>query len=929
MKSGTKHGGSLAREQGGIIGVGEESVMPRKTRPLLQKPSWRKAFPLPLLVVNAQGIIQEWWAEAERFFQLSASETVGRNLSLYLPGFSLGEPVPRSGRSRRVECRCHGGGVRSALCEIYPLPADGESFLIFLKPDKGVMPERVRFSLYHLSEAAAQTEDLKALFSRVHSIIGELMPVQNFYVSLYDPEGERLYFPYFVDQYDHPPSSRKASRGLTEYVIRTGKALLADPDVCLALERSGEIESHGTPGVDWLGAPLTVKNKVIGALVVQSYDPGVRYGEEEKNLLSFVAVQIAGAIQRKRDEAELRKNEAEFREIAERSFDLIFRLDRRLRLTYVSPAVLPILGYSPKGLIGSRITKLWPKERQEAIEAALQQVLSGTSVTGLEISLSSKNGRTVYCEINLSPILRKTGTVGALGLLRDVTARKAVETALRESERKFRDFFEKSKDTVFFCAPNGRILDINPAGFKLLGCSNREEVRTSNLWLFLKEEEKERLLERVLSGESVKDDPLSLKRRDGQWLDVLATVEAETNAEGKPLYFRGMIRDVTEQKRMERQLFQKQKMESIGLLAGGIAHDFNNILGGILGYASLMKLKIEGEHPFLSYIETIEKSAKRAAELTGQLLAFARGGKYDVRAVNLLNVVEETVKILRQTFDKRIEVVVQQGRNNPIVEGDPAQLQQVVLNLCVNARDAMPEGGKLILETGEIVLGEGVEKGGRYVVLSVTDTGVGMSEEVKTRIFEPFFTTKADGQGSGLGLSLVYGVVKNHGGFVRVYSELGEGSTFRVYLPFSGKDIVQEKEEEFDTKGKGEKVLVVDDEETIREFTKEVLEGSGYSVEMAKDGEEAVRAYERGWQGFDLVILDMVMPKLGGREVYERMLRINPKVKVVLTTGYSRNGRAREILDEGVQGFIQKPYVGPELLKRVRLVLDEGEKLHG
>ena len=172
--------------------------------------------------------------------------------------------------------------------------------------------------------------------------------------------------------------------------------------------------------------------------------------------------------------------------------------------------------------------------------------------------------------------------------------------------------------------------------------------------------------------------------------------------------------------------------------------------------------------------------------------------------MNLLNVVEETVKILRQTFDKRIEVVVQQGRNNPIVEGDPAQLQQVVLNLCVNARDAMPEGGKLILETGEIVLGEGVEKGGRYVLLSVTDTGVGMSEEVKARIFEPFFTTKADGQGSGLGLSLVYGVVKNHGGFVRVYSEPGEGSTFRVYLPFSGKDIVQEKEEEFDTKGKGE-----------------------------------------------------------------------------------------------------------------------------
>ena len=250
-----------------------------------------------------------------------------------------------------------------------------------------------------------------------------------------------------------------------------------------------------------------------------------------------------------------------------------------------------------------------------------------------------------------------------------------------------------------------------------------------------------------------------------------------------------------------------------------------------------------------------------------------------MKTIDLWNVIDETVKILRRTFDKRIEIITKHSERPTNIEGDRVQLQQVVMNLCVNARDAMPEGGKLTLQIEESLLEEGLEKGGHYEVLSVADTGLGMSEEVKGRIFEPFYTTKEEGKGTGLGLSLVYGVVKNHGGFIRVESEPGRGSTFRIYLPSSDRGVEAEKEEEGEVLGGGERILVVDDEEAIREFTKAILEDYGYRVETAGDGEEGVRFYEEV-EGIDLVVLDMVMPKLGGRDVYER-LRDQPGVKVV------------------------------------------------
>ena len=397
---------------------------------------------------------------------------------------------------------------------------------------------------------------------------------------------------------------------------------------------------------------------------------------------------------------------------------------------------------------------------------------------------------------------------------------------------------------------------------------------------------------------------------------------------GEPAAIIAVSRDITRHRQLEEQLFQAQKMESIGTLAGGIAHDFNNILGGILGYASLMKTKTTRDHPFFNYIDTIERGAIRASELTAQLLAFARGGKYDAKPVNLNRIVDETLKIIEETFDKSIVIETRLFDDLPTVEADEGQMQQALMNLCINAADAMPYGGRLSLETSVETLVEDSTRmemeiaPGPCVVISVSDTGSGMGKETVQRIFEPFYTTKEQGKGTGLGLSMVYGVVKNHGGHVHVYSEPGEGSTFRIYLPISGEPEVEESVIKEKLRGGSELILVVDDEEPIRSLAKEILEEFGYRVLLAEDGEKATEIYGNRSEEIALVILDMIMPNMGGRETFAELKKLDPKIKAVLSTGYSRDGKAQEILDEGMMGYIQKPYQVDALLSKVRSVLD-------
>jgi len=372
---------------------------------------------------------------------------------------------------------------------------------------------------------------------------------------------------------------------------------------------------------------------------------------------------------------------------------------------------------------------------------------------------------------------------------------------------------------------------------------------------------------------------------------------------------------------------QAQKMEAMGTLAGGIAHDFNNLLMAIQGHASIMLMKKDSFHPDIGHLKGIEDNIESAADLTRQLLGFGRGGKYEVKPTDLNELIKKQNRMFGRT-KKEITIRGKYEKDLWSVEIDRGQIEQVLLNLYVNAWHAMPGGGDLNLETENVTLDENYVKPfsiepGRYVKIFVTDTGVGMDKETQERIFEPFFTTKEMGRGTGLGLASVYGIIKNHGGCIDVYSEKGHGATFNIYLPASQKEVIEEKNPAGDTLRGTETVLFVDDEDMIIEIAAELFEQLGYKVLIARSGKEAIKIYEENKERIDIVILDMIMPDMSGGVTYDRMKDINPKVKVLLSSGYSIDGQATEILDRGCDGFIQKPFKMKELSQKLREILNE------
>lgn len=374
-----------------------------------------------------------------------------------------------------------------------------------------------------------------------------------------------------------------------------------------------------------------------------------------------------------------------------------------------------------------------------------------------------------------------------------------------------------------------------------------------------------------------------------------------------------MLEKEISEERMREELFQSQKLEALGTLAGGIAHDFNNMLQGVLGYASLLKMKISETDPIYNALSVIESSAEKAGELTRQLLDFARKGKYVAEPLNISRTVEEVYKIIARTFDRSIEIKTILENDIWTVEGDRSQLEHVVLNLCLNARDAMPAGGELNIRTLNVEFpgtDSPYQSGapGKYAAVRVSDTGIGMDEGVRKHIFEPFFTTKEKGKGTGMGLAMVYGVVKNHGGFVTVESEIGKGSTFTIYLPAVQKKATDELPGESLQHGRGA-ILVVDDEDFIRAFAKETLERLGYEVMTAADGQEAVAVFTSHTGRIDLVILDLVMPNMGGEETFYKLKAIDPHLKVLISSGYGIGEKTEEMMkDPRIMGFVQKPY---------------------
>lgn len=643
--------------------------------------------------------------------------------------------------------------------------------------------------------------------------------------------------------------------------------------------------------------------------------------------------------ERKRSQEALQLSEEKYRRFFEEDLSGIFISTPEGRLLDCNPRFVEILGYDSKEeLLGTSAYSLYQlrSDRDDYLELLKRY----REVSNYERELIRKDGKKISV---VSNVIGEFGSNGELVLIRgyvfDITERK-------EAEERYRTLFEESKDVAFISTPDGKFLEINPAGVELFGYQSKEELLRLHIPHDLYWNPGQRLeFETMVQRQGyVKDFEIELKRKDGQKVIVQETTTVIRDPSGKIIGYRGILRDITNQKKLEEQLRQAQKMESLGTLAGCIAHDFNNILAIILGHVHSLERNNGSKEKFERSLEALNKAVQRGAGLVQQILTFARKTNTQFESVNVNTAVEDIVKILGETFPKTITISVDLETNLPIIVADHNQLHQVLLNLCVNAYDAIIEiqknqsqtqsslsqRGALVLRT-RTVQGDVVQRqfsdatADQYVVLSVSDTGAGMDEATRSRIFEPFFTTKEKGKGTGLGLSVVYGVMKSHHGYITVESEVKKGTTFYLYFPVPQRIVRTYKGKTMENKelpGGNETILVVEDEEMLLELVKSLLEDKGYKVVTARDGQEAIELYARYKKDIALVLSDMGLPKVSGWDAFRKMREIDPDVKAILASGYLDPNVRTEMLKAGARDFIQKPYDVNQILVRLREVIE-------
>jgi PAS domain S-box-containing protein len=716
----------------------------------------------------------------------------------------------RSGATERYEhlARRKDGSTLHVEVQGRTLPYQGRRLRISAIRDitERRRSELIQAAIFRISEAAHTALSLQELFAAIHRIVGELMSALNFYIALYDAETGSLSFPYFVDEYDETPARKTLGKGLTEYVLRTGRPLLATPEVTVELEGRGEVERIGAPSLDWVGVPLVADGQPVGVLVVQTYTEGIRFSEKDRDILQFVSAQIAMAVQRKRAEEALRRSEASLRGFVDNAVFGISRSTADGTVVTANQALARMLGYrTPEELIGLKVGTAF-YQRPEDREALIAEMERGDRFENLEAEWRRKDGTTLTIRLS------------------------------------------------------GRVVR-GPGG----GVEGYEVI----------------------------------------------------------------IEDTTERRTLEAQLRQAQKMEAVGQLAGGVAHDFNNLLTTILASSELLAAGLPSGAPLREDVDMIHQAAQRAAELTRDLLAFSRRQQLELQAVPLGGLVADFARLARRIVPEDVEVTVQVEAPGAVVRADPGAVEQILMNLVTNSRDAMPSGGTLRLVVGHGRLDEdycrarGWGAPGEYVVLSVADTGSGMDAKTQQHIFEPFFTTKPVNQGTGLGMAMVYGLVKQHGGFVSVYSEPGMGTTIRIYFPAiaeapSPKPAAAAGE----TREGRETILLVEDDATLRRTAKRVLEKFGYTVVTATDGRDALGIIRNRPTPADLIISDVVMPHASGPQLLSALRDAGANPRVLFTSGYAaRDVQERSMLDRGVP-FLAKPWTIAELLRKVREVLD-------
>jgi two-component system cell cycle sensor histidine kinase/response regulator CckA len=666
-----------------------------------------------------------------------------------------------------------------------------------------------------------------------------------------------------------------------------------------------------------------------------------------KDHLVHIGPVVKAALEKKRSREEkeraeevLRASDIRYRRLFESVKDGILLLDGdTAEITDVNPYMVEMLGYHYDEFLGRKFCDVSPFKETEKTQTFFQELQREGYIRYENLKLKTKEKKPIDVEFVSNAYLVDGKKVIQCNI-RDITERKRAEEALGRSETKFYELFNEAPVGYFEYDHQGRITSVNRTVLEMLGYMI-EEIIGQPVWNFIVEEDEAR--HRILAKLAGTVSPAqglerTYRRKDGTTFPALIEDLLLKDSEGKIIGMRQTIQNIAERKRMEKekaileeQLRQSQKMEAMGRLAGGIAHDFNNLLTIIKGYSQLSLLDLKKGDPKGKGIEEIQKATQRATDLIRQLLAFSRRQVMEMKVIDLNSLLRDLDKMLRRVIGEDIVLVTLLAEDLGRVKTDLGQMEQVLMNLVVNSRDAMPSGGKLTIETANVQLDEEYARihievpPGRYIVLSVSDTGMGMTPEVKERIFEPFFTTKENDKGTGLGLSTAYGIVKQSGGNILVYSEPGKGTAFKIYLPRVDGPLEEGRERvvEGEIPHGEETVLIVEDYEEVRQLAVQVLERQGYNVLEAANGNETLRVCKEYKGPIHLMVADVVMPGMSGRELAERIKSLHPEIKVLYTSGYADDRIIHYgVLREGVN-YIQKPFTMEGLARKVREVIDK------
>ncbi len=623
--------------------------------------------------------------------------------------------------------------------------------------------------------------------------------------------------------------------------------------------------------------------------------------------------------------------------------DAVAAVNQQGVIIQVNSQTETLFGYTRDELIGQKVEMLVPDRQRPQHHLHREHFHRQPKIrrmgSGLDLCGRRRDGSEFPVEISLSPVATADGTM-VLSVIRDISDRKRIEDELRRAHeeldrrksRELRDsqnrlalIVDSSQDAIIGKNLDGIVTHWNQGAEHIYGYTAKEMIGRPISVLAPKERADEipAILEKIRHGQRVEYFESVRVTKDKRYLHVSISVSPIHDAEGQVVGASTIARNITAQKKIEDQLRQSQKMEAVGRLAGGVAHDFNNLLGIVTACSELLRNRVDAES--VEYIDNIHEAAKRGASLTRQLLAFSRRQPVQTQLLDLNGRLREVNKLLRPLMGDDVEIVLLPRPATAIIEADPGQLDQIVINLAVNARDAMPRGGKLILETAVLDSDESFAREhpemivGRYVMLAVSDNGMGMDEATRSRIFEPFFTTKGTGKGSGLGLATVYGIVKQSGGHIWVYSEPGHGSTFKIYLPSAAHKLGTESETQAQAlppRREGVTILLAEDDVMMRRLTRKMLEEHGYRVLEAEDGKSALEVIGSGHATIDLILTDVVMKGMNGPELVLRLIESHPAMKVVYMSGYTGELVANQGIDGGIR-LLEKPFTRADLLKTI------------